>query len=398
MTVATPAAVTPITPTAPTTTPPPPPTNTLPTQGTWYQVINLNSGKCLDVQNFATTLGAVLDQWTCGNGQSNQQWQFTSTGSGFYRVNSDLINMVWDVTGGGGALGTQILIQLWSFVGGFNQEWEVASVGNNEYKFKARNSGLCLDVPGASTANGVQLQQYTCNDTDAQIFILRPVTQAAGNPSGAPGPAPSGNANASPGTGSNSNGTASTATWWAISQKVVITNVGNGQCVDDRGAGTSPGTLLDQWPCNGQLNQVWVLVPDGEFYRVESYETGTFGELSWDVAGGTGAAGRGNGIDLWTFADATNQQWLPIYQGSGIYNFVARNSALCLDVPHSSTTPGVQLDQYTCNGTPAQNFWVVPFNPPSGATGSPSQNSPPFGGGSGGALPRCYGLICSANP
>jgi hypothetical protein len=45
-------------------------------------------------------------------------------------------------------------------------------------------------------------------------------------------------------------------------------------------------------------------------------------------------------------------------QYSGYYSFVADNSGLCLDAP--STSSGVQLEQYTCNGTPSQAFNLVP--------------------------------------
>jgi hypothetical protein len=47
-------------------------------------------------------------------------------------------------------------------------------------------------------------------------------------------------------------------------------------------------------------------------------------------------------------------------QSNGYYNFVADNSGLCVDTPGASTASGVQLQQYTCNGTGAQEFTLVP--------------------------------------
>jgi hypothetical protein len=80
--------------------------------------------------------------------------------------------LVWDVTGGQGATGTGVKIQLWSSGGGTNQQWMPVPLGNGYYKFVVRNSGLCLDTPGASTAAGTQLQQWTCNGSAAQAFQI----------------------------------------------------------------------------------------------------------------------------------------------------------------------------------------------------------------------------------
>ena len=140
--------------------------------GVWYAVSNQNSGSCVDDTGGGTTNGTSVQQWACGGGNTNQQWQFTPTDSGYYKVTSRNAPEVWDVTGGNSATGSGVKIQLWSYGGGNNQQWMPVSLGNGLYKFVARNSGLCLDVPGASTSNGVQLQQYTCNGTGAQAWLL----------------------------------------------------------------------------------------------------------------------------------------------------------------------------------------------------------------------------------
>ena len=82
------------------------------------------------------------------------------------------LQAVLQVTGGPWATANQVGIQLWNYAGATNQQWMPVPLGNGLYKFVARNSGLCLDVPGASTSNGVQLQQYTCNGTGAQAWLL----------------------------------------------------------------------------------------------------------------------------------------------------------------------------------------------------------------------------------
>jgi hypothetical protein len=150
-------------------------TVSLPTTGPWYNVINKASGLCVDAAGWETTNGTTVQQWTCGNQQHNQEWQFEPTGGGYTTVanrNAAAQNVVWDTTGGPGATADGVKIQLWAYGGGTNQQWQPVSLGNGYYEFVARHSGKCLDVPGASTTNGVQLQQWTCNGNPQQAFRL----------------------------------------------------------------------------------------------------------------------------------------------------------------------------------------------------------------------------------
>ena len=138
----------------------------------WYTVVNQNSGACVDATNFGTTNGTAVQQWACGNQQSNQEWQFQPTDSGFFKVVSrGAPAEAWDVTNVGTT--NNSLIQLWQFGGGTNQQWQPVALGNGAFKFVGRGSGRCLDVPGASTANGARLQIFDCNGTGAQAWILK---------------------------------------------------------------------------------------------------------------------------------------------------------------------------------------------------------------------------------
>lgn len=139
----------------------------------WYEVVNQNSGSCVDDANFGTVNGTPVQQWSCG--ATNQQWQFRPADGGFYEVLNRLAasaNQAWDVTGGTSATASGVPIQTWSYAGAANQQWQPVPLGNGYYRFVARHSGLCLNVPNASTANGVQLQQSACNSTAAQAFRL----------------------------------------------------------------------------------------------------------------------------------------------------------------------------------------------------------------------------------
>ncbi|QUQ72507.1 RICIN domain-containing protein [Kutzneria sp. CA-103260] len=138
----------------------------------WYTVANQNSGKCLDAANRGTANGTALQQWAC-TAATNQQWQFKSTGDGYYQVvNRNAPGLAWDVTGGTGANADGTQVQLWSYGGASNQQWQAVSQGNGNYSFVARSSGKCLDVRDQSTTDGGLLQQWACTGGPAQSFQL----------------------------------------------------------------------------------------------------------------------------------------------------------------------------------------------------------------------------------
>ena len=158
----------------------------------WYNVVNANSGKCVDAAAAATANGTAVQQYTC-NGTGAQQWQLrTAADSGYYViVNSNGAQPAIDVAGPSTSNGA--LIHLWSDGGWSSQEWQPVQEGSGDYHFVNHYSGLCLDTPAASTADGVQLQQYTCNGTGAQSFALNVVGGSTGSPS--PTASPTGSPN-----------------------------------------------------------------------------------------------------------------------------------------------------------------------------------------------------------
>jgi hypothetical protein len=145
----------------------------------WYNVVNSNSTLCVDAASQGYANGTVVQQYTCGSALASQEWQFQPTDSGYYKVvNRNALSrsghdLVWDVRGGVWATADAVGIQIWSYGGGTNQQWMPVSLGNGQYKFVVRNSSKCLDVPGASSAVNLQLNQWDCNGTAAQSFILQ---------------------------------------------------------------------------------------------------------------------------------------------------------------------------------------------------------------------------------
>jgi hypothetical protein len=149
-----------------------------------------------------------------------------------------------------------------------------------------------------------------------------------------------------------------TSSWYEM------VNEGSGLCATATGGSTANGTPVDQLACTGATSQLWQFVPTSVsgYYEVVNDNAQSAGE-GWNITGGVAATAPGDPLQIRSFGgtDNTNALFASLfarYPLSGYYSFVADNSGLCIDAP--STSSGVQLDQYACNGTPSQAFSLTP--------------------------------------
>jgi beta-glucosidase len=141
-----------------------------------------------------------------------------------------------------------------------------------------------------------------------------------------------------------------------------VVNENSGLCASAAGGGTANGTAIEQLACTGATSQLWQFVPVASgYYEVLNDNAQSEGE-SWNITGGVGATASGDLLQIWSYGGTgnTNELFAADLESSGYYNFVADNSGLCIDTPGASTSSGVQLQQYTCNGTGAQEFSLSP--------------------------------------
>jgi predicted chitinase len=75
-----------------------------------------------------------------------------------------------DVNARGTADGTNV--QLWSCNGTVAQAFRIEDRGGGFFQLVNTNAGKCLDVNAASAADGANVQLWTCNGTDAQRWQL----------------------------------------------------------------------------------------------------------------------------------------------------------------------------------------------------------------------------------
>jgi len=124
----------------------------------------------------------------------------------------------------------------------------------------------------------------------------------------------------------------------------VSAGVLGGLCLDDNGAGTTNGTHVQIYGCNGSSAQQWTIESNGTVQAMGG---------CLDVS--NGGTGNGTVVQWWTCNNTGSQQW----QVGADNSLVNPQSGKCLDDPNSTTTVGTQLQIYTCNTTGAQS-WTLP--------------------------------------
>lgn len=139
------------------------------------------------------------------------------------------------------------------------------------------------------------------------------------------------------------------------------TLAGPGSCMDAQGGGTTDGTQIQEWTCNGTGAQSYELQDDGDgdgaFYIVNPQANKCV-----DVSG----AGTANGtkIQLYDCNGTGAQKFVTQAAANGNVYFVNTNSNKCLDVEADDPANGTVVQLYECNQANAQ-----PGIPPSSVRG-----------------------------
>jgi Ricin-type beta-trefoil lectin domain-like len=140
----------------------------LPSSGT-YKLLNVLSGKALDVSGGSLANGAQVQQWT-DNGSPAQQWDFGALPDGSYRIRNVGSGKVLDVKGFSKENGAP-LIQ-WDDFGNPNQRFVVTDLGSGVVSLSAKHSGKLVEIGGLSRADGAAAQQWAGAGVDSQKWKL----------------------------------------------------------------------------------------------------------------------------------------------------------------------------------------------------------------------------------
>src|SRR5436305_343272 len=102
-----------------------------------YEIVSVNSGRCLDVTDWSTANGARIQQWGCQGG-ANQQWIVQPAGNGFSTIVSAQSGKALDVSDW--SLDNGAPIQQWDLHSGSNQQWLVQPLGAGASLISSRYS------------------------------------------------------------------------------------------------------------------------------------------------------------------------------------------------------------------------------------------------------------------
>ena len=348
-----------------------------------YEIVNVNSGKALDVRNGVAENNAIAQQYSRNNSQA-QRWFIRDSGVGYY-LQSALGNWVLDLSGGNTANGAAIRlytpngtasqlfvvsssdvniatgvsmiitsvankklvtdvtsastanearVQLYSSNNTNAQKYRFESIGNGTYKIVNINSGKMLDVAGGSTANGAALQQYTSNNTVAQQWTVRNY-----------------------GSG-----------------KIALVSVNANKAVDIPGGNAVRQAQLQLYSPNGTVAQQWLVAKAPLTLRERLNETAakhrqdlpdgtyTFGSklntsMKMDVSGAS-RSNYGN-VQIWAGNGTNAQKWKVTHDSNGYVTLTSVNSGKVLDVNGGVSANGTNVQQYDSNGTYAQKWIAV---------------------------------------
>ena len=149
--------------------------------GNEFYIISKDNGLYLNVNNSATSNGTNINLLT-RNESNAQKFKFTETetnttmptlSNGYYTINSNLDNnKVIDVAGGSKNNGTNI--QLYSSNNSNAQIWYLKYINNGYYYItSALTPTTSLDLTCGNTSNGTNIQLYKTNSTDSQLWKLK---------------------------------------------------------------------------------------------------------------------------------------------------------------------------------------------------------------------------------
>ena len=348
-----------------------------------YEIVNVNSGKALDVRNGVAENNAIVQQYSRNSSQA-QRWFIRDSGAGYY-LQSALGNWVLDLSGGNTANGAAIRlytpngtasqlfvvsssdvniatgvsmiitsvankklvtdvtsastangarVQLYSSNNTNAQKYRFESIGNGTYKIVNINSGKMLDVAGGSTANGAALQQYTSNNTVAQQWTVRNY-----------------------GSG-----------------KIALVSVNANKAVDIPGGNAVQQAQLQLYSPNGTVAQQWLVAKAPLTLRERLNETAakhrqdlpdgtyTFGsKLSTSMKMDVSGASRSNygNVQIWANNGTNAQKWKVTHDSNGYATLTSVNSGKVLDVNGGVSASGTNVQQYDSNGTYAQKWIAV---------------------------------------
>jgi hypothetical protein len=147
---------------------------------------------------------------------------------------------------------------------------------------------------------------------------------------------------------------------------VAHVNVGSDYCLDDRGAGTANGTIVEVYDCDGDADsQSWTWEPDGGPGGAGTLTLTQDTSQCLAIVNNTVSASPEYSTTLWSCSGSpANEQW-KIESDGELYS---TEYGECLTDPNNSTTNDTQLKIGSCTGADGQQWTLTPGPLQSGVT------------------------------
>jgi len=134
---------------------------------------------CLEAATAGNT--TTVQTQPCVDGKATQTWRFVTSGTGYNIVLASDLTRTWDLASSSTTDGVQLrvaAINTTTTTLANRGRWTaIPETAVNTYSLQNVYSGDCADVNGQSNTAGTNLQQYACNDTIAQYFAIKNVSQ-----------------------------------------------------------------------------------------------------------------------------------------------------------------------------------------------------------------------------
>ena len=127
-------------------------------RGVYTIAVSLDTSKVLDVSWNSTENGANIELFSY-NGGANQHFNIVPCGDGYYNIINVNSGKALDVD----AWGSQNVIQ-WDQTGGDNQKWSFEDAGNGMYYIRSKSAGKYLDVNGGYARDGANVGIFGLNN------------------------------------------------------------------------------------------------------------------------------------------------------------------------------------------------------------------------------------------
>ncbi len=149
-----------------------------PENGKAHFIVNVGSGKVVDIQGASPEAGAPAIQWPHHKG-INQKFILHNLGNGYYKIEAAHSRLVLDVTNADIAAGA--IIQQWQENGQENQAWQLVSAGEGQYRIISQHTRQLLTVAGNTSDEGAYLIQAPDYNSAFQRWLIVPVAKAVMN-------------------------------------------------------------------------------------------------------------------------------------------------------------------------------------------------------------------------